>query len=68
MLRVTRTSHIIQVTFAGLNGSRYELYRSTNLITWSVLASITMGPGGTHTYVDSSAPDPAAYYRVAWIP
>ena len=62
------SSHTAQLVLAGVSGYRYQLLRSTNLTNWAALSLITMPPAGIYTNIDMQAPDPAAFYRAAWVP
>ncbi len=54
------------VSFSGAPGIQYELRRSTDLHSWSVIATLTMPAGGVCTYQDMTAPDAGAFYRARW--
>jgi uncharacterized repeat protein (TIGR03803 family) len=66
LLGVTKAGNAMQVTFAGTSGARYQLLRSTNLVNWALLATVTMPPLGLCTNLDSTPPAPNAFYRAAW--
>jgi uncharacterized repeat protein (TIGR03803 family) len=68
MLSVMQSGGIPQVTFAGVGGYQYSLWRSVNLTDWNLIISLTMPPSGICTNVDTSSPSPAAFYRAAWMP
>ncbi len=61
-------SNIVQVTISGTSGYNYSLYRSTNLITWSILTNNIMPSTGTLISRDSNPPEVKAFYRVALAP
>ncbi len=54
------------VSFAGAPGIQYELLRSGDLRSWSVLATLTMPAAGVCSYEDISAPNSGAFYRARW--
>jgi len=55
----------VQVFFAGLGGYQYQVLRSTNLVNWGALSTITMPPPGTYIITDTNPPSEQAYYRAA---
>ena len=50
--------------FALSVGTPYKLLRSTNLISWDVLATISSPSNGICFYRDFNTPQPAAFYRL----
>jgi hypothetical protein len=54
--------------FSGVSTNHYQVYRSTNLVSWSLLSTLTMPPSGIATNVDANPIFPAAWYRAAWAP
>ena len=51
-----------------MSSFQYQVLRSTDLVSWSVLASVTMPVTDTYTYEDTSPPNAQAFYRAAWVP
>jgi hypothetical protein len=52
------------LTVSGLIGHTYEILASTNLTTWSVIGSATLGPGATQDFTDPDAASfPRRFYR-----
>jgi sugar lactone lactonase YvrE len=51
--------------FQGIPGRSYRIERSTNLASWQVIGTVTAGSTGEISHVDSSPPQPSAYYRLA---
>lgn len=51
--------------FQGIPGRSYRIERSTDLASWQVLTTVTAGSTGEIQHVDSSPPQPSAYYRLA---
>ncbi len=68
MIRVTAANNSVQISLAGEGGFRYQVLRSTDFATWSVLDTITMPATGSYIYEDTAPPRSAAYYRAAWVP
>jgi uncharacterized repeat protein (TIGR03803 family) len=68
MTGVTFDAGSVMVSFAGTAGSRYQVHRSTDLINWTLLKTITMPPSGTYTNVDRTPPSGPGYFRAAWVP
>jgi hypothetical protein len=67
MLSVAIVNGAAQVRFAGETDRQYQILRSTNLIQWDLLDTVTMPSSGTILYPDSNPPASAAYYRAAWV-
>jgi uncharacterized repeat protein (TIGR03803 family) len=61
-------SNTLRVTVTGLSGYRYQLLRSTDLVTWSDLGTITMPASGLYPYIESEPPTPIVFYSAAWKP
>ena len=53
----------VDVVFHGIPGRSYQMQRSTDLSTWTVLTTLTAAPDGTLPYHDPSPPPGAAFYR-----
>jgi uncharacterized delta-60 repeat protein len=53
----------VDLTFRGIPGRSYTVQRSTNLLTWTTLATVTATADGRITVTDPSPPQPSAYYR-----
>ena len=53
----------VDLTFRGIPGRTYTIQRSTNLLTWTTLATVTAAADGRITYTDPSPPQPSGYYR-----
>jgi uncharacterized repeat protein (TIGR03803 family) len=68
MLGVGVAGTTAQVRFSGVSGYQYQVLRSTNLVDWAAVGTITMPVSGVGTNVDSAAPVAGAFYRAAWAP
>jgi autotransporter-associated beta strand protein/T5SS/PEP-CTERM-associated repeat protein len=53
----------VDLTFRGIPGRSYTVQRSTNLLTWTTLATVVAGADGRIAYTDPSPPQPSGYYR-----
>jgi len=53
----------VDLTFRGIPGRSYTVQRSTNLLTWTTLATVVAGADGRIAFTDPSPPQPSAYYR-----
>ena len=53
----------VDLTFRGIPGRTYVIQRSTNLATWTTLATVTATADGRITFTDPSPPQPSGYYR-----
>lgn len=53
----------VLLTFAGIPGYFYQVQRSSDLITWTPLATLVAQSNGLFIYPDISPPWPAGYYR-----
>src|SRR5262249_5881769 len=62
----TKANDAVHITFAGATGFGYQLLRSSDLTTWTVVTNITMPSGGIYTYTDRTRPNSAAFFRAAW--
>jgi len=67
-LQFARVGTTLQLRFAGTPGARYQVFRSTDLVTWQAADLVTMPAAGVCGWNDPSSGDPSAYYRVAWLP
>ncbi len=67
-LRLVRIGTTLQLSFAGSPGARYRVFRSTDSVNWHAADLVTMPPAGICDWGDPSTSEPAAYYRVAWLP
>jgi hypothetical protein len=56
----------VQVSFSGVNGQRYSLLASSNLLSWSTQATRTMS-GGLQQYLDSPS-NAMRFYRTVLTP
>jgi hypothetical protein len=54
---------MVDLTFRGIPGRSYTVQRSTNLLTWTTLATVTAAADGRITFTDPSPPQPSGYYR-----
>jgi uncharacterized repeat protein (TIGR03803 family) len=68
MLAVIPAGSSAQVLFTGVSGNVYNVYRSTNLVSWTLSGNLTMPVSGIGTNVDSISGLRAAFYRAAWLP
>jgi len=68
MLDVILIGSSAQVRFRGLNGRHYEVFRSTDLVSWALSGTVMMPASGIGTNIDSSPAFPTAWYRAAWVP
>jgi autotransporter-associated beta strand protein len=53
----------VDLTFRGIPGRSYTVQRSTNLLTWTTLATVVAGADGRIAFTDPSPPQPSGYYR-----
>ena len=52
------------LTVSGLIAHTYQILASTNMTTWSVISTVTLGVGGSTNFTDTSAPSFAKrFYR-----
>ena len=61
---VVYTNGTAIVSAAGIPGLQYNLLRSTDLVTWTNLATVTAPSAGVFTYTDNPAPSTNAYYEL----
>jgi hypothetical protein len=55
----------LAVSFRGIPGRTYQIQRSTDLATWTVVATVSASGTGAITWTDPAPPQPNAYYRLA---
>jgi hypothetical protein len=55
----------IGLQFQGIPGRNYQIQRSTDMSTWTTLATATANSSGVMTFTDPAPPQPSAYYRLA---
>jgi len=56
------------LNFAGIPGYSYSVSRSTNLVDWAAIWTTNAPISGVFQYIDLSAPQPSAYYRLQFNP
>ena len=61
-LSASGASNFLQ--FAGTSLVQYDVQRSTNLSSWSVLTTLTSQTNGQFNYLDLNPPQPSAFYRL----
>jgi uncharacterized repeat protein (TIGR03803 family) len=61
-----KLSSITSVTFGGVPGLKYNLFRSSDLASWSNIYTIVMPPSGFYTKRDGSPLPQGAFYRAAY--
>jgi hypothetical protein len=54
---------VVDLTFRGIPGRSYLIQRSTNLTTWTTLATVTAAADGKIRFTDTTPPQPSGYYR-----
>jgi hypothetical protein len=60
------TNGVFRISFSGVNGQRYALLMSTDLLTWSTQATRTMS-GNSQDYIDV-VPGRVHFYRTVLLP
>jgi len=55
----------IGIQFNGIPGVAYQLQRSTDLVSWTTVATITAGSRGEISYTDDNPPSPNGFYRLS---
>jgi hypothetical protein len=55
----------IGIQFNGIPGVGYQLQRSTDLVSWTTVATITAGSRGEISYTDENPPSPNGFYRLS---
>ncbi|MGO8926165.1 MAG: choice-of-anchor tandem repeat GloVer-containing protein [Limisphaerales bacterium] len=68
MLGAVMARNTAQVWFSGVSGYQYQVLRSTDLVNWAGLGTVSMPVSGVCTNVDAAAPMAGAFYRAAWVP
>ena len=61
-LSVAGNSNVIQ--FTGTSGIQYDVQRSTDLASWTVLATISAPVNGSFSHTDLNPPQRAAFYQL----
>jgi hypothetical protein len=64
VMSFTSSGAAITLHLAGIPGYAYDVQRSTNLTTWTVVLTTNSPSRGLWNYTDSNPPQPAAYYRL----
>jgi len=54
----------VSIQSAATSGIYYDLLRSTNLASWSVLNTLLSPPNGQLGWTNTGSPEPAAFYRL----
>ena len=54
------------LNFAGIPSLSYSVLRSTNLTSWETIWTTNASGSGAFQYIDTSAPQPSAYYRLQY--
>ena len=52
------------IQFSGIPGVAYQLQRSTDLTSWTTIATITAGSRGEIDFIDDDPPVPSGFYRL----
>lgn len=55
----------VGIQFQGIPSRSYQIERSTDMVVWQTIATVTAGPTGTVSFTDESPPQPSAYYQLA---
>jgi hypothetical protein len=55
----------MRIRYTGNPGLSYAFQRSTNLVNWTTLQTLTSGANGTVEYTDPNPPAGKAFYRIA---
>ena len=61
-LSVSNKSNVVQ--FAGSSGISYDVQRSSDLTSWSILSTVTFPLNGIVTFTDTNRPPSAGFYRL----
>jgi len=54
----------VGIAFQGIPGRQYQIQRSTNLSTWTTIATVTAAGNGAVEFTDEDPPDPSGFYRL----
>ncbi|MBN8456687.1 MAG: cadherin domain-containing protein [Verrucomicrobia bacterium] len=54
----------VRLSFRGIPGRTYQVQRTTDMTTWSVVGSVVATSSGMVTYTDPAPPSGSAYYRL----
>jgi len=54
----------VGIAFQGIPGRQYQIQRSTNLSTWTTIATVTAASNGAVEFTDEDPPDPSGFYRL----
>ena len=57
----------VELTVTGVGGAGYQLLRSSDLKTWSLIRAFPMPAAGTYKYSDVASSNSAAFYRAVWV-
>jgi uncharacterized delta-60 repeat protein len=57
----------LKISFTGIPRRLYNIERSTNLVTWGVVAQVKSNSAGVVTFTDPSPPQPSAFYRISTV-
>jgi alpha-tubulin suppressor-like RCC1 family protein len=55
----------VGIQFQGIPGRSYQIERSTDMVVWQTIATVTAGPTGVVSFTDESPPQPSAFYQLA---
>jgi hypothetical protein len=55
----------VGIRFQGIPGRSYQIQRSTDMVVWQTIATVTAGPTGEVSFTDESPPQPSAFYQLA---
>ena len=61
---INTSSGSATIDFAGIPNFTYDVERSTNLTSWTVVATLTAASNGLFTFTDSTPPANSAFYRL----
>jgi hypothetical protein len=62
-LTILPGGHVV-ITFQGIPGRQYQIQRSTNLSTWTTIATVTAEANGAVTFTDEDPPESNGFYRL----
>lgn len=63
---VTLPGGAVTVSFSGIPGRPYHLQRSTDLMSWTTLSTVTASSVGSVIFNDPSPPQPNCFYRISY--